>query len=229
MKRLLILVLLFLIGSSVNAQDPDPDLFQTWYLQEIWLEFGPPLHLLEPPVYPFLVISENLDFSGQGSCNTFTGVYEYDPIEDILEYIEFSRTNIDCVFPYHNQFETQYFAAVRGYWYYEISDDGVGQQLHIYDGPFNKLSATFTNYSLSTTDIEVADISVYPNPGNSEIFIESHNDPITRIELFNLLGDRVNLTIDNTDSIDISDLAAGVYLARLSTEQRSIVKKIIKQ
>jgi type IX secretion system substrate protein/META domain-containing protein len=228
MKRLLILILLFSIGSSVNAQDPDPDLFQTWYLQDIVLEFGPPLHLLDPPVYPFLVISENLEYSGQGSCNTFTGTYVYDPINDTMESVEFTRTNIDCVFPYHNQFETQYFTTVRGWLLYEISDDGVGLQLHIYH-PFPEISATFTNYSLTAPDIKIVEIAIYPNPSHSEIFIESQNDPITKIELFNLLGESVQSLTDNTGSIDISDLAVGVYLLRVITEQGSTVKKIIKQ
>jgi Secretion system C-terminal sorting domain/META domain len=211
------------------AQEPDPDLFQTWYLQDIYLEFGPPLHLLDPPVYPFLVIAENLGFSGQGSCNTFTGTYVYDPINDTMESVEFTRTNTDCVFPYHNQFETQYFAAVRGWWYYEVSEDGIGLQLHIYDGPFNKLDATFTNYSLSSPDIKNGEITIYPNPSHSEIFIESQKDPITKIELLNLLGESLQSRTDYTDSVDISDLASGIYLLRIFTEQGSIVKKIIKQ
>ena len=229
MKKLLILIILIANASTINAQDPDPDLFQTWYLQDIWLEFGPPLHLLDPPIYPYLVISESLDFSGQGSCNTFTGTYVYDPINDIMESDEFTRTNTDCVFPYHNQFETQYFAAVRGWWYYEVSDDGIGMQLHIFDGPFNKLSAIFTNYSLSSTDFEIANISVYPNPTNSEIFIESKSDPITNADLYDLVGNKIQSLTDNTDSIDFSDLASGIYLLRIFTEQGSTVKKIIKQ
>jgi hypothetical protein len=127
------------------AQDPDPDLFQTWYLQDIFLEFGPPLFLMEPTIYAELTISETLDFSGNGSCNTFTGTFMYDPLEDTLEAFEFSRTNDACGFPYHDQFEDQYFMNVRGLWYYEISQHGPGQQLYIWN-PLDP-SATFTNYS----------------------------------------------------------------------------------
>jgi len=225
--KYLFLDLSILYSSQCLAQDPNPDLFQTWYLQDMFLELVPPLELLDPPVFPYLEISENLDYSGLGSCNTFSGTYMYDPVEDILISFEFNRTNIDCVFQYHNQFESQYFTAVRGGWYYEISDDGIGQQLYIYN--LFELSATFTNYSLSTPDIGIANIAVYPNPSNSEIFIESRKDLITKIELLNLLGESLQLATNNTNSIDISGFSSGIYLLRIFTEQGSTVKKIIKK
>jgi hypothetical protein len=225
--RNLLLTLSLVSTLQCIAQDPDPDLFQTWYLQDIFLEFTPPLGLIEPPIHAFLIISENLDFSGQGSCNTFTGTYLYDPSENSIGFIEFSRTNMDCIFKYHNQFETEYFATVKGPWKYEISEDGVGLQLNIYN--ILDSSATFTNYSLGTPDINKIEITIYPIPSHTEIFIESQNEPITRIELLNLLGENLQSRTDYTDSVDISGLASGIYLLRIFTEQGSIVKKIAKQ
>jgi len=226
---------LFLVLSLVSslqcfAQDPDPDLFQTWYLQDIFLEFGPPLELIEPPIYAFLTISENLDFSGQGSCNTFTGTYTYDPIEDVLEGFEFSRTNIDCVFQYHNQFETQYFAIASGGWLYDITDDGVGLQLYIYN--VFSYSATFTNYSLSTPDIALADITAYPNPVNDLLTITAPNNEILSIHMYAMDGKEINsFETMNQDMSEISlaKLASGVYFLEILTDVGLVTKKLVKK
>ena len=426
MKKLFLLLALSCTLQGF-AQQPDPDLFQTWYLQDIFLEFGPPLFLMEPSIYAELTISETLDFSGKGSCNTFTGTFMYDPLEDTLQAFEFSRTNDACGFPYHDGFEDQYFGNVQGSWYYEISQHGPGQQLYIWN-PLDP-SATFTNYSpyaeipmlqqgntwsvdvyygllppcdptpcsftvtpqislgnielidgvpyrrilsdgsptcrlredngvvykydessqtakvlfdfnlelgdvfeiqgsaydvccsectpqiygspggdltvievdfvelageirkvitfdqdgyignfqwiegignitgfdfmweilditdgyalvcfetngvsyffnnatscdnttLGVDDFKQAQIKIYPNPSNSKVFIESQKDIVKKIKLYSLLGENIQTHSNNLKSIDVSDLASGIYLLRIFTEQGSTVKKIIKQ
>lgn len=225
---------LFLALSLVStipciAQDPDPDLFQTWYLQDIYLELGPPLELIEPRIYPFLVISEDLDFSGQGSCNTFTGTYMYDPVEDSFEEVEFSRTNEDCIFQYHNQFESQYFGTVKGNWIYEISEDGVGLELHIYN--LINLSATFTNYSLSTQDIEKVDITIYPNPVNDILTISSPNNEILSIRMHTIDGKEINSFKKmnrKMNEINLIGLDSGIYFLEIFTDVGQVTKKILK-
>ena len=229
--RKLLLALSLVSTLHCFAQDPDPNLFQTWYLQDIELEFGPPLHLIDPPVYPFLVISENLEYSGQGSCNTFTGTYVYDPINDTMESVEFTRTNIDCVFPNHNQFETQYFTTVRAWLLYEISDDGVGQQLHIYS-PLPEIDATFTNYTLSNSDIEKIDITVYPNPVNDLLTISSPNNEILSISVFTINGKEIQSfekMNQNRNEISLINLDSGVYFLEIRTDVGRVTKKVVKK
>ncbi len=205
---------------------PDQDLFQTWYLQDIYLESTPPLHLIEPPIYAELTISENLDFSGKGSCNTFTGTYEYSPYGEEMFAIEFNRTNDDCVFQYHNAFEAEYFQTIQWWSWHEITDDGTGLQLQI--GQLFGAYAVFTNYPLSTPDFSLNKIKVYPNPSSSKIFIKSQEDPVTKVEIYNLPGKRIITINDNVESINISSLVSGIYLMKIFTEAGSTVKKIIK-
>jgi heat shock protein HslJ len=81
MEYQLLTILAFLTFNS-SAQEPNPDLFQTWYLTDMYIQFGPPFDVMEPPVLATLTISDILDFSGQGSCNTVTGSYTYDLVTD---------------------------------------------------------------------------------------------------------------------------------------------------
>ncbi len=61
---------------SINciAQDPNPDLFQTWHLTSVMIDDLAPLYIvseIDPPIQPYVTIEGNLSFSGQGACNTF--------------------------------------------------------------------------------------------------------------------------------------------------------------
>ena len=229
MKRLS-LILSLVITIPCLAQEPDPDLFQTWYLQDIFLEFGPPLHLIEPPIYASLEISENLDYSGEAACNTFTGTYMYDPVEDTLHSIEFSHTNTDCVFHYHNKFETQYFATINSNWSYEITDDGVGLQLRTHN--LFGLSATYTNYTLSTPDIKKVDITVYPNPVNDLLTIVSPNNEIHSISMHTIDGKKINSfekIYQSGNEISLANLKSGVYFLELRTDLGRVTKTVIKK
>ena len=214
------------IFSSTFAQEPDPDLFQTWYLQDLFREVGPPLPLIEPPIYPFITISESLDFNGQGACNTFNGTYLFRISDGAMEAIDWNNTNDDCE-PEHNSFEDDYFSIMADWWYYEINDDGIGLQLNIYN-PLDPY-AVFTNYPLSTSDFSKSEIKVYPNPSSSQIFIRSQKEPVIKIELFNLLGEYIHTQNDNIESIDISTLISGIYLLKIYTKNGSAIKKIIKK
>ena len=228
--RFLILILLLASNAKCISQTPNPDLFQTWYLQDMFIQFGPPLDLMEPPVYATLTISENLEFNGQGSCNTFNGTYLYNSTEDRMESIDFERTFEDCIFPYHNSFESEYFEDVRGPWFYTISNDGVGLTLEIYD--LFELSATYTNYPLSTNSMERVEISMYPNPVTDILSIASPNNDILSITLFSSEGKKIkSIEKPNQELTEISllTLNPGLYFVKIYTDTGIITKKILKK
>jgi heat shock protein HslJ len=78
MKQLLLSISII---CSINcfAQAPNPDLFQTWYLQSVVVSDGSePTYIvsdIEPTITPSLTIMEDLTFSGIGACNTFNGAF----------------------------------------------------------------------------------------------------------------------------------------------------------
>ena len=229
MKNLIILI--FLLSSILSmAQDPNPDLYQTWHLKDMYIQFGPPINLMDPPVFATLTISENFDFSGLGSCNTFTGSYTYDSVHDSFVYDEFEATTTDCVFPYHNNFEQEYFEDVRGHWEYEIIDDGIGLQLHIYD--LWELDAIFTNYTLSTEDLERIEIAFYPNPVADILTISSGNNQVLTIDIYTIDGRNVisyKMKNQEINNINLVNLNSGIYFLNILTDGGRITKKIIKK
>lgn len=73
-------------------------------------------------------------------------------------------------------------------------------------------------------------IMVYPNPVNDKLAVESSSD-IDLIEIYDLKG---NLVISKTDcankvEIQTSDLPAGVYFIRLSTQKATETRRFVKE
>jgi Secretion system C-terminal sorting domain len=89
-----------------------------------------------------------------------------------------------------------------------------------------------------TSEIKPLSFSIYPNPFSNQFSIEYNIEINTTvvIELFNALGQSVkiiNLGIKNKgcyqDFIETSDLASGIYLLTLRTQNGTETKKIVKQ
>ncbi|WP_445747128.1 T9SS type A sorting domain-containing protein [Polaribacter sp.] len=72
--------------------------------------------------------------------------------------------------------------------------------------------------------------SMYPNPANNRLNISAANT-IKNAEIYNVLGKKVmNVTINKTsESIDISNLASGVYMIKYNIENTVGTAKFIKQ
>jgi len=85
-----------------------------------------------------------------------------------------------------------------------------------------------SNTTAGIGDETVSNFSIYPNPSNNNITIKSTNNPITQVEIFNVLGQQVS-NFDFSDSIseniDISNLDSGMYLVKINalTTKRLIV------
>ena len=83
---------------------------------------------------------------------------------------------------------------------------------------------------LSVDDFSASNVKVYPNPANNFINIESNVMEITEVALYDILGKKVlsqNKLVNNR--LDISSLTKGVYFMKISANENSITKKIIKK
>ncbi|MEM6720168.1 MAG: S8 family serine peptidase [Bacteroidota bacterium] len=87
--------------------------------------------------------------------------------------------------------------------------------------------------TLSTKEIQnVAAIQIFPNPAKTNIQI---NLPVATQNATITLGNLVGTTLSfytvngNSQTIDVSQLAAGMYWVRIEAEGETITKKIIKQ
>jgi hypothetical protein len=76
-------------------------------------------------------------------------------------------------------------------------------------------------------------IVIYPNPASSILNFDTKgsSEQITTIELFDLHGRMVagKLPAGFKSTLEIAHLPSGIYLARVTTNQQVMVKKVVKQ
>lgn len=91
-----------------------------------------------------------------------------------------------------------------------------------------KLGNTSGIHEVNNTDNKVA---MYPNPGNGKIQLSSTNAAITRVDIYNALGEQeFEREFDNAQlltEIDLSNLPAGVFVVNIGTEQGNLTQKYI--
>ena len=92
------------------------------------------------------------------------------------------------------------------------------------DTSFTAIFALIDNSSLSE-DAEFAELSVYPNPTRGKV---SFNQAIEKVEVIDLSGKTLQ-TYENANEINIEALPAGVYHLRLTIEDKTTTRKIIKE
>ena len=76
------------------------------------------------------------------------------------------------------------------------------------------------------------ELGVFPNPTMGELRITNYELGIKDVEVFDVYGKRHASHVTNNgneSTIDISQLSAGIYFLRLTTEKGFITKKIIKK
>ena len=217
---------------SINcfSQEPNPDLFQTWYLSSVLVSDGSePIYIvsdIEPEITPTLTILEDLSFYGTAACNTFNGIFNL-PYSDVLETDQLSHSTDDCGIEIHNDFEDAYFNFIQLLSGYAIFSVDEGLVLQINTPIFG--AGVFRNFPLNISEFELNKIEIYPNPTTSLIHLKSKNSSILKIEIFNAIGQNVKSIKNNFDTINISDLPIGIYIIKLDTELGMVNKKIIKE
>lgn len=208
-----------------------PDLYQTWYLTNYNMDIMGDFEVsdIEPTINPTLTISENLDFSGEGACNTFNGGFVLLPDDFLLiETSEF--TDNTCDFMSHSEFEINYFSFFYNgeELHYSLEDLGGGEQkLNLTSGWFSEL--IFSNVNLSVSDNKLTDFKIYPNPATDILTVTTENNPIEKLTVYSVAGMKVleQNTIEN--SIDVSALKTGTYFLEIISSEGKSVQKFIKK
>ena len=229
MKYFYSIILFLCIWASSIGQNPDPRLFTTWYLHYVEIDLGASYNVSEinPPINPTLVITNNLEFSGDGACNSFTGTY-IEPFSGALLASEFNPTTTTCEEPIHNSFEQAYFTFLQIEYTYNFSIDQGGNIMTL-SNPLLSF-AVFKDYPpLSIPDFETSQIKIYPNPSNSIVNVTSNGIPITSIELLSLSGESIFIKNKEFDQINISSIKSGMYLIRIQLDDKYVIKTIIRE
>lgn len=119
-------------------------------------------------------------------------------------------------------------ATIPGTYYFEFND-------------FTPISTAVTSLRLDsvnitsvlgTNDFLSSKFSVFPNPVNNVIyFTNDQNAVVSTVEMADLNGRVIkSLKVNATEGqISVSDLATGMYMMKITTDQGVAVKKIVKQ
>ena len=113
-------------------------------------------------------------------------------------------------------------AAVLNTTYY------VSQTVDGCEGP--RLAILAQGPCLGTHDFEINNLKYYPNPVTDQLII-SANEMITKVELYNLLGQQISVLDSNTNTVqlNLSALTSSTYLVKVYSDNKVQYFKVIKK
>jgi hypothetical protein len=82
--------------------------------------------------------------------------------------------------------------------------------------------------SINPELLEANTVLIYPNPAKDVIYVKSKY-AVKRIEFFNLQGQLIKRADADLQEINVSDLAVGTYLVRITTDKGFTTHQIVKQ
>jgi Secretion system C-terminal sorting domain len=100
-----------------------------------------------------------------------------------------------------------------------------------FDNILVRTTATNALLAVDTVESSISTFSVSPNPSNDFVIVSSKNNKILNLEMTDVNG-RIVKTVKvgnlNETNVNISDLSSGVYMMKITSENGSAIKKIIK-
>ncbi|MBK5212660.1 MAG: T9SS type A sorting domain-containing protein [Flavobacteriaceae bacterium] len=234
MKKITSVVFGILIGFQAFGQNPDPELFKTWNLYKIEVDFGGAVYVedIDPPIYPYLTINQNLFFEGYGACNSFSGRFEVVANQDKVRPVDFIQTFNNCETQFLNDFETLYFEffSIEDDYSYLFYTDSTDNLRHMYytNNPSGFWLDFIAGDPLSIVENNSEKIQIYPNPVSDQLFIKSNKAIIEKITIYSVSGKRIKEYPPADRSIDIATLAKGMYFLEIVSPEGRGIQKFIK-
>ena len=86
-----------------------------------------------------------------------------------------------------------------------------------------------SHLTLGSTDYSLDLLNIYPNPSSLDFVHIKYSEDL-RVEVFSVLGKKLQQTIVKTPNpkLNISQFSSGIYFLKISTNQKSITRKLIK-
>jgi hypothetical protein len=150
-----------------------------------------------------------------------------DSASGIFQTAQFIQTLSICSPEIHNTLEISYFNFLQSAIQYLITPQGEGLIMTMYNPLMG--TAVFQNFSLKTSDFDSERIAIYPNPTNSDIYLNFKSLNISKIQIVNSIGQNIKTINNDFESINIADLSSGIYILKINTELGMINKKIVKE
>jgi hypothetical protein len=102
----------------------------------------------------------------------------------------------------------------------------------VFDNITATATATDTLLAIDSVEVSASNFETYPNPATSIVNISSKNNGINSVIMTDVNGrtvKNVNVASVTEAQINISDLAAGVYIMKIFSNEGTATKKIIKE
>ena len=115
--------------------------------------------------------------------------------------------------------------------YLKVWLEGSNKSQNLNTGSFTLTASESSVLSVDNSQILEKNFTIFPNPVLDNISIKSeNNEQIDDVEIYNLLGKKVfKKSVDDVKStIDLGQLAKGMYLIKIFSDDIIITKKIIK-
>lgn len=127
----------------------------------------------------------------------------------------------------------KYYLSVLGLSTTEIAGEDSGEYSTLcYESNTNAMQdyLSCNQVILNTENFDINLLEFYPNPGENELFI-SYNEPISAIEIYNSLGQKINTFKPNELAIKINTetLTSGLYFIRITSQNNQVLKNWIKK
>jgi hypothetical protein len=133
--------------------------------------------------------------------------------------------------PYFSTCFPYYYYGWRDNYFYDDSKNLIALKSFDKDSldNWNIYISTYYKYnSLQINNINRQLFSVFPNPANNNLTIKNENVPIKDVCLYNLMGQKVKQVFINSNetTLDVSALPAGMYIAKIKTEEGMLTRKV---
>ena len=96
------------------------------------------------------------------------------------------------------------------------------------DGEVEDYTVNITSVAREIESSETLSISVYPNPVNGDILYISPIENAT-YKVLNMVGQEIAKGNITNNEITVANISAGTYLLEVTTNEKSVVKRFIKQ
>ena len=84
--------------------------------------------------------------------------------------------------------------------------------------------------NLTTTNFQLEKLAIYPNPSSGIFTISSGNISIDSIDLYDMTGKKISFKTNKEQTvIDLNAVSDGIYFAKITSNNQSTTKKLIKK
>jgi hypothetical protein len=160
-------------------------------------------------------------------CGWLDGSYS------IINSEQFELSNLEewpetCSLNVNTDFELLYFNFYEEEIIYSFYIEAVNDDMVLTISRPNGNQAIYRAPILGINDIETFSFTVYPNPVNDVLYIDSTIE-IKAITVYDILGRVLLFQENNSNSIDVSSLKSNLLLVEINTDIGTLMKKIIKE